>query len=251
MNAAHDDALNDAHYDAGSDVSKDAMPGPVPTALGPAVPLRRRSLLGLGLGFGLGMATGAAFATDTPTLDREQSTRFRDWMTLLVHAQIDRGPTPRWTHRDCAGLVRFAVAESLRPHDLAWRRANGLLGRRVPPDLDAASAAPLRNTWRRADGSRDAYVGALELVQENTRPVSRQLAQAALGDVLFFDQGDAQHLMVWMGNYIAYHTGQLRPGDNGLRAMRAGQLLDWSDTRWRPTASNPNFAGVYRLAFLA
>ncbi len=186
-----------------------------------------------------------------PALDREQSGRFRDWVTLLIHEQIERGPTPRWTHRDCAGLVRFSVAESLREHDVAWRRANGLLGRRLPPDIDAAQAAPLRNTWRRADGSRDAFVGALELVQENTRFVSRKLQQAALGDMLFFDQGDEQHLMVWMGSYIAYHTGHVERGDNGLRAVRATQLLGWSDTRWRPSDENPNFAGIYRLAFLA
>jgi uncharacterized protein len=186
-----------------------------------------------------------------PSLDREQSTHFRDWMTLLIHEQIERGPTPRWTHRDCAGLVRFSVAESLREHDVAWRRANGLLSRRLPPDIDPAAAAPLRNTWRRADGTRDPYVGALELVQENTRFVTRQLQQALLGDMLFYDQGDEQHLMVWMGNYIAYHTGRVEPGDNGLRAVRATQLLGWSDTRWRPSDDNPNFAGVYRLAFLA
>jgi uncharacterized protein YfaT (DUF1175 family) len=192
-------------------------------------------------------------ADATPTLDREQSQRFRDWMTLLVHAQLERGPTPRWTHRDCAGLVRFTVAESLREHDLAWKRANGLLGTRVPPDVQLAEAQlqQLRNAWRRVDGSRAAFVGALELVQENTRFVSRQLNQAAPGDLLFYDLGDDQHLMVWMGHYIAYHTGRNEPNDNGLRALRPSQLFAWRDTRWRPTSDNPNFAGVYRLAFLA
>lgn len=197
------------------------------------------------------LPASASFAAAPATLDHEQSERLREWITLLIHEQIERGPTPRWTHRDCAGLVRFAVAESLREHDVAWRRANGLLGRRLPPDIDAAAAAPLRNTWRRADGSRNAFVGALELVQENTRFVSRQLHEARLGDLLFFDQGDEQHLMVWMGRYIAYHTGQAASnGDKGLRAVRAAQLLAWSDTRWRPSDDNPNFAGVYRLAFL-
>ena len=225
----------------------------------PLFPLRigRRALLGWGLGLAALPTLAAAAQPDPaartapPPLDREQSERLRDWMTLLIHEQIERGPTPRWTHRDCAGLVRFSVAESLREHDVAWRRANGLLARRLPPDIDPAAAAPLRNTWRRADGTRDAFVGALELVQENTRFVSRQLQQAMLGDMLFYDQGDEQHLMVWMGNYIAYHTGHVEPGDNGLRAVRATQLLGWSDTRWRPSDDNPNFAGVYRLAFLA
>jgi uncharacterized protein len=92
--------------------------------------------------------------------------------------------------------------------------------------------------------------GALELVQENTRPVARQLQQAEPGDLLFYDFGDDQHLMVWMGRYVAYHTGQSVPGDNGLRALRPEQLAQWRDTRWRPSSDNPNFTGVHRLAFL-
>ncbi len=187
-----------------------------------------------------------------PRLDREQSQRFRDWFTLLIHTQIERGPTPRWTHRDCAGLVRFAVAESLRTHDLAWKQANGLLATRVPPDLQLTPAQTvLRNRWRLADGSSGAFVGALELVQENTRFVDKHLTQAAPGDLLFYDFGDDQHLMVWMGRYIAYHTGRIAANDNGLRALRLAQLANWKDTRWRATVDNPNFSGVYRLAFLA
>lgn len=195
-------------------------------------------------------AAGAPARPAAAMLDRPQSQNFRDWFTLLVHAQLERGPTPRWTHRDCAGLVRFAVAESLRPHDLAWKKANGLLGTRLPPDLPDGTKA-LRHAWRRVDGGRDAFVGALELVQENTRFVSRQLHHAMPADLLFYDFGDEQHLMVWMGRYIAYHTGRTSPGDNGLRALRPSQLLGWKDTRWRPEPGNPNFAGVYRLAFLA
>jgi len=57
--------------------------------------------------------------------------------------------------------------------------------------------------------------------------------------------------MVWMGHYIAYHTGRDEPGDNGLRALRPEQLAGWKDTRWRPNADNPNFAGIYCLDFLA
>jgi uncharacterized protein YfaT (DUF1175 family) len=201
------------------------------------------------------LAARASAAPESPPqpnpLNREQSQRFVDWMTVLIHAQIERGPSPRWAHRDCAGLVRFAVAEALQVHDLAWKRANGMLGMRLPADVDADAAQALRHTWRRVDGSRDAYVGALELVQENTRFVSKQLSQARHGDLLFFDQGDDQHLMVWMGHYIAYHTGHTATGDNGLRALTPAQLLGWKDTRWRPSGDNPNFSGIYRFAFIA
>ena len=206
------------------------------------------------------LAAGLAQAGVTPApetaharLDREQSQRFRDWMTLLVRAQLDRGPTPRWTHRDCAGLVRFCVDEALRAHDADWKRANGFRGVRVPADVAPADITlrALRQSWRRADGSRGAFAPAIDLVQENTRFVSRDLMRAQQGDLMFFDMGDEQHLMVWMGHYIAYHTGRNDPGDNGLRALRPEQLAGWKDTRWRPTSDNPNFAGIYCLDFLA
>ncbi|HUN92587.1 MAG TPA: DUF1175 family protein [Burkholderiaceae bacterium] len=216
---------------------------------------RRRLVWAAALGAAL-LRAGRAAAHRPPArldarLDAEQSRRFRDWMTLLVHAQLQHGPTPRWTHRDCAGLVRFVVAEALRSHDIDWRRANGLLGSRVPPDVDPDAAAPLRRGWWRIDGTRDTFVEALELVQSNARYVARDLAQAEPADLLFYDQGDDQHLMVWMGHYVAYHTGHVEAGDNGLRALRPGDLLAWSDTRWRPVADNPNFSGIYRLSFLA
>ena len=202
---------------------------------------------------GAGVPPAPADASAHPRLDREQSQRFRDWMALLVRAQLDRGPTPRWTHRDCAGLVRFCVDEALRPHDADWKRANGFRGARVPADVtpDEATLRALRQSWRRADGTRGAFAPAIDLVQENTRFVSRDLMRAQQGDLMFFDMGDEQHLMVWMGHYIAYHTGRNDPGDNGLRALRPEQLYGWTDTRWRPTSDNPNFAGIYCLDFLA
>ncbi len=193
----------------------------------------------------------AAEGKGGPRLSAEQSLVFRAWMVRIVDAQISLGPTPRWEHRDCAGLVRFAVAEALRPHDEKWRRANSIAGR-VPPDLalDAAQQA-LRHSWRQAAGRRAAYVGALELVQGNAVFVSKDINAAQPGDLLFFDQGDDQHLMIWTGRYVAYHTGSASPRDNGLRAVSVRELMAWRDTRWKITASNPNFLGVYRLGFLA
>ncbi len=216
---------------------------------------RRRALRHVAVTLAAGLAGDPlrAWAGASRQLDREQSRCFRDWLTLLIHEQVDHGPSPRWVHRDCAGLVRFAVDESLRVHDLDWRRANGLLGRRVPPDvaLDDAARQRLRQAWRRADGSRGAFASAIDLVQGNTVFIGRTMTAALPGDLLFFDVGDEQHLMAWMGHYVAYHTGHVEPGDNGLRALRLEQLAAWPDTRWRPVADNPNFAGLYRLDFLA
>lgn len=185
-------------------------------------------------------------------LSPEQSRIFRDWMTCIVHAQLQQGPTPRWLQRDCAGLVRFAVAEALREHDAKWLQAMGLRKRRIPQPLTLTQEqSKLRHNWQRVDGERSSWVGALELVQANTRLVSRDPLMAQSGDLFFFDQGDEQHLMIWMGRYLAYHTGHASAQDNGLRAYPLAQMMEWRDTRWKPHADNPNFAGVYRLNFVA
>jgi hypothetical protein len=191
-------------------------------------------------------------AATAKTLTPLQSRTFRAWMTSIIAAQFRTGPTPRWQQRDCVGLVRFAVAESLREHDEKWKRANGMAGTAVPPEIVLESAEQtLRHQWKLADGTTSAYVSAIEMVQENARFQNKDCNLAAPGDLLFFDQGDAQHLMVWMNSYIAYHTGTVTPTDNGLRAVKLRDLQAWRDTRWHPSQDNPNFAGVYRLNFLS
>lgn len=186
-------------------------------------------------------------------LSQAQSRAFQAWMLRIINAQLERGPTPRWQHRDCAGLVRFAVNESFTTHDAKWLRANGIgTDRRLPPELELNEAqAALRNRWVQAGGKVGHFVTALALVQHNSRFIAREVSQAQPGDLLFFDQGDEQHLMVWMGARIAYHTGTVTPEDNGLRAVDIKQLMTWKDTRWQPVASNPNFAGIFRLSFLS
>ena len=178
-------------------------------------------------------------------LNTAQSRNFRAWMLRIMQEQIRQGPSPRWVQHDCVSLVRYAVAESLRPHDTRWLRANGLSAQQLPEELhlDAAQQA-LRHTWRRIDGSDGAYVSAIGMVQENSRFITKDFNQAQSGDLLFFDQGDEQHLMVWMDGMVVYHTGTVTAQDNGLRAIPVSQLLRWKDTRWRPIQNNPNFIGI-------
>jgi uncharacterized protein YfaT (DUF1175 family) len=195
-------------------------------------------------------------AGDGDSLSPRQSTLFRAWFTLIVDQQMRRGPTPRWTQRDCAGLVRFAADNALRRHGTDWLRANGLNGLadagRLPPEigLDARQRS-LAQRWVRADGTRGPYASAIALVQDNSRFVSRDINQALPVDLLFYDQGDDQHLMIWLDRYIAYHTGTTTPTDNGLRAVSVAELMQWRDSRWRPLDGNPNFIGLFRLDFLA
>ena len=222
--------------------------------------MSRRNVLGLmaSMAGAVMLAPAHALVPGAPEvppvrLSRAQSQAFRAWMLRIVSVQLERGPSPRWQHRDCAGLVRFAVNEALASHDARWLRANGVAtDRRLPPELElSALQTQLRNRWVQSEGVVGAYVSALALVQHNSRLVARDLNQADIGDLLFFDQGDEQHLMVWMGGRIAYHTGSVAPGDNGLRTVGVQQLNNWKDTRWQPAVDNPNFAGVYRLTFLS
>lgn len=211
----------------------------------------------------LAAGTGAAIApaalalkgplTEQVRLSQVQTRAFQAWMLRIISAQVEQGPTPRWHHRDCAGLVRFAVNEALAVHDAKWLRANGIAtDRRLPPELNLTPAqAALRNRWVQSDGQVGHFVTALALVQNNSRFVAREISQALPGDLLFFDQGHEQHLMVWMGARIAYHTGTVTPEDNGLRTVDIDQLTNWKDTRWQPAVNNPNFAGVFRLSFLS
>ncbi|NKF91950.1 hypothetical protein GO286_04246 [Ralstonia solanacearum] len=230
----------------------------------PAAAPRRRWLAAAGAGLraqafapGVRALSGwaDAAAAGPGALTPEQSGVFRAWFVRIVNEQLRQGPTPRWTHRDCAGLVRFAAAEALRPHDARWLRANGMRdaesARQLPPELDLTPAQrTLAQRWTRIDGSTGAYVSALALIQQNSRFIAKDVNQALPGDLLFFDQGDDQHLMIWMDRYIAYHTGTVTRTDAGLRAVPVSELMQWKDSRWQPQGGNPNFIGVFRLAFL-
>ena len=154
--------------------------------------------------------------------------------------------------QDCAGLVRFAANEALKVHDDKWLRSNGLSNRYLPPELSLSDEQrKLAQQWQQGGGKVGPYVNAIKLIQFNSHLVSRDVSQARPGDLMFFDQGDDQHLMIWMGRYIAYHTGTTTPTDNGMRSASLQQLMTWKDTRWIPDAANPNFIGVYRLNFLS
>ncbi|SFG99834.1 hypothetical protein SAMN05518865_1286 [Duganella sp. CF458] len=220
--------------------------------------MKRRSTLRLLAGCAAAVAAPKVLALTSAKdaqvrLSQAQSRAFQAWMLRIISAQVEQGPSPRWQHRDCAGLVRFAVNEALSVHDAKWMRANGIASdRRLPPELDLTpQQAALRNRWVQGEGKVGAFVTALALVQHNSRFVAREISQALPGDLLFYDQGDEQHLMVWMGAHIAYHTGTVTPTDNGLRTVDIQQLTTWKDTRWQPAVNNPNFAGVFRLSFLS
>ncbi|PJG57503.1 DUF1175 domain-containing protein [Aeromonas cavernicola] len=207
----------------------------------------RGRLLG-GLLVGLLLTSQASAAA----LDATQSQLFRAWFVRIVEEQLRQGPSPRWHQQDCAGLVRFAANEALKVHDAKWLRANGLSNRYLPPELSLSDGQrALASQWQQGGGQQGAYVNAIKLIQYNSQWIGRDLNQARPGDLIFYDQGDDQHLMIWMGRHIVYHTGTTTAADNGMRSVALPQLMNWKDTRWIPDQSNPNFIGVYRLSLLA
>ena len=191
-------------------------------------------------------------SAESAVLLQAQSDAFRVWFTRIITEQFRQGPSPRWEQRDCAGLVRFAAYEALKPHDERWLRANGLDISHLPPEVNLTPDQEyLMNSWAQIGTTeRAAYASAITLIQQNSRFLSKDINMALPGDLLFFDQYEDQHLMVWMGSYIAYHTGRESERETGLRKVTFDQLMNWQDTRWHPDIDNPNFIGIFRLSFL-
>lgn len=217
--------------------------------------MRSARLVFLFLLFGTVCSQGA-IAVEAKKLNAEQIKVFRSWIVTIVEDQVSRGANPRWNHRDCAGLLRFAVREALAEHNQNWRKANGFVGRPLPAELELTnSEREALKLWKIEGGKSTDFARALPLIQQNADFIGKTIERIEPGDLLFFDQGDDQHLMVWTGRRIVYHTGQRAPSkkivkDLGLRAVTFKELMKISDSRWQPHADNPNFAGFYRLSFL-
>lgn len=197
-------------------------------------------------------AVGAE-AAQHDKLDFGQSQAFRSWFIRIIKDQVSRGPSPRWTQKDCSSLIRFAAYEALRKHDKKWMHASGTEYSNLPPEVALRPNQEIHiNNWNLDEKSKKgSFVSALGIIQQNADFISKDINQAKAGDLLFFDQGEDQHLMVWMGSYVAYHTGSNNKNDSGLRSVEIKKIMNWKDSRWQPKMDNPNFIGVYRLAFLS
>lgn len=186
-------------------------------------------------------------------LDIKNSDVFRSWFVRIIGEQLRQGPSPKWLQRDCVGLVRYSVNESLKIKNAKWMHSHGFASSPTPPNLTINKELRSKlNNWTQYDGkSKSKYISAIGLVQGNTTFVSKDINQVRPGDILFYDMQDSQHIMVWMGKYIAYHTGTVTKKDNGLRKVKYSELINWKDSRWRPAEGNPNFIGIFKLGFLS
>jgi uncharacterized protein YfaT (DUF1175 family) len=197
---------------------------------------------------------------------------FREWFTLLAEAQQYETAAEI---TDCAALLRFAYREALRTHDAEWAERLRLPPVALPRDVRryaypftplGAALFRVRAGPFRADDVRDGafaeFADAQTLMRRNTHFVSRDLARAVPGDLLFYRQLEQElpfHAMVVLGHshfapsaerWIVYHTGPLGKTRGEVRRPTYAQLRAHPSPQWRPTPGNPNFLGVYRWNIL-
>jgi uncharacterized protein YfaT (DUF1175 family) len=208
-------------------------------------------------------------------MDREN---FRRWFTLIAEGQFYH-LSEQWNaeQRDCAGLVRFAWRESLRPHDRAWLQKMGPAYTPVAPDVAryTLEQGPLGEKLFRtgfgsykdgelSNGTFSEFADARTLKSFNSKFISRDRRVAQPGDLLFFYQPWVQkfpyHVMIFLGgaqlgdsqatDWVVYHTGSSPTDEGTVKKVELSVLDQHPNKRWRPVESNPNFLGFYRLKIL-
>jgi uncharacterized protein len=208
-------------------------------------------------------------------MDREN---FRKWFTVIAESQFYH-LSEQWKaeQRDCAGLVRFAWREALRRHDRIWFQKMGPGYTAIAPDVTRYNLeqGPLGEKLFRtsfgsykdgelANGTFSEFADARSLKSFNTRFISRDRHYAEAGDLLFFYQPWVQkfpyHVMIFLGkarlsnelasDWVVYHTGSSPTDEGTVKKVELSVLDHHPNRRWRPTESNPNFLGFYRLKIL-
>jgi uncharacterized protein YfaT (DUF1175 family) len=208
--------------------------------------------------------------------DDHDQQAFRRWFTFLAEAQYFQAPEARPSEiNDCAALIRYAYREALRNHDGAWAADVSLplipaldsIGKYeypytpLGPALFRVRSGPFRVSDL-SDGTFTQFADAQTLQRLNTHYVTRDVARAAPGDLLFFRQLSEHmpfHSMIYLGNsqigrggarYVLYHTGPTGSEPGEIRRLPVEELLHYPEPQWRPLSTNPSFLGVYRWNIL-
>jgi uncharacterized protein YfaT (DUF1175 family) len=223
------------------------------------------------------LAATDSFQDGTPDFLRLDDDRdrmaFRRWFTFLAETQYFQVPGARPAEiDDCAALIRYAYRETFRAHETGWAEAA-----RVPvvPAFDAPGKyrypyTPLAAGLFRvragplapgdfSSGAFAQFADAQTLRRFNTHFLTRNLALAQPGDLLFFRHDASFHSMIYLGAsqlrpdgdlYVIYHTGPDSGGPGEIKRLTMSELLHFPHLDWRPLAANPNFLGVYRWNIL-
>lgn len=206
---------------------------------------------------------------------------FRRWFVLIAEYQALRPPgqVPREIN-DCAALLRYSYRNALRTHDSAWLREAQMEPSSAPPSLEkyrypftplGAALFRVRPGKFEAEdvknGAFAEFADAKTLKTFNAYFVSRDIANARPGDLLFYrqlEQGTPFHSMIFIGpspwqpatdtqnnaGVIVYHTGPVDGAPGEMRRITVADLLQHPSPRWRPVAGNSNFLGVFRWNIL-
>lgn len=202
---------------------------------------------------------------------------FVGWFTFLAELQFFRSNAELPAEvADCAALVRFAYREALRRHNGAWANQNQLPG--VPPlgsiakynypftPLKAALFRVRPGAFAEADlagGAFAEFADARTLLERNTFLVTRDIAAAQPGDLLFFHQPAQRfpyHVMIYLGPtgrvrgdtgpFVVYHTGPDSKSPGEVRRPTIPELFAHPNPQWRPHDGNHSFLGVFRWNIL-
>jgi uncharacterized protein YfaT (DUF1175 family) len=209
-----------------------------------------------------------SFGDGTPDylrLDGPDAQAFREWFALLAETAYAMPAERRPAEiADCAALLRFAYREALREHDGAW--ASGFNFEELPGGASVEKYhypfTPLgAGLFRVHDGTFAQFADAQTLRRYNTHFIGRDPGAARQGDLLFYRQDAARmpdHAMIYLeksplqsgGPWAVYHTGPSDADPGEMRRPTIADLLNHPEPRWRPTAANEYFLGVFRWNIL-
>ncbi len=192
-----------------------------------------------------------------------QREAFLEWFAAIAEAQFT-APSPAWLpqEQDCAGLLRFAFFEALKPKTAAWFQKFPYLPRVQAPPISAYPLPQIgRAVFRIAPGAYrpdDVQAGrlvgwasAMYLMRYSSVFLGRTPDKARRGDLLFFvrplARGSAYHSMVYLGNgLVVYHTGYAPSEGGEVRMVSLETLGKHPQKYWHPRPDNPHFLGFYR-----
>ena len=170
---------------------------------------------------------------------------FRRWFTFMAESRYYAHKRVREID-DCAALVRWAFRQALMPHDTVWARATDLP---IFPAMPSVHEAAWAGEFGHADASA--------LQRNETWFVSRDVATATPGDLLFFEAASdsAEHVMIYVGasqivpssrKWVVY----LADAGREMEKVPLDALLAFPSADWRPQSENPHFLGVWRFNLL-
>jgi uncharacterized protein YfaT (DUF1175 family) len=172
--------------------------------------------------------------TKSVKAERVEDQSFYKMNFIRVALEQSSTPSPNWEpqQRDCAGFVRFVYRSAVK------------------------AGGPLWTSWQ--GDERVSYANAELLVSRNFSKISSVPEDSMkTGDILVFHRAgqkkeDQWHLMMvmespWEQNkwLVTYHNGA-RDETGGVKKLWMSDLLEASQSEWKPTKDNKNFVGVYR-----